>query len=75
MPNTDTTPAFPTAENLTDPMGHDGVAHYPGMTLRDWFAGQTLSGMMAHPGDVGSPKYVAELAYEQADAMMEARKT
>lgn len=46
-----------------------------GMTLRDWFAGQALAGMMAHPepirmADVPS---VASDAYALADAMLAAR--
>lgn len=54
----------------------------PGMTLRDWFAGQVLAGETANP-DSGlwdeSHKYEtmikrAQLYYRIADAMLEARK-
>jgi hypothetical protein len=47
-----------------------------GMTLRDWFAGQALSGMMAN--SQGNRQFHeghwAEYAYTQADAMLAARK-
>ena len=48
----------------------------PGMTLRDWFAGQALSGLAAswQSERWARGKDFAEAAYEQADAMMEARK-
>lgn len=49
----------------------------PGMTLRDWFAGKALAGIMAHPGqhpDDTSASGVASLCYELADAMIAARK-
>lgn len=44
---------------------------YEGMTLRDWFAGQALAGMSAHP-KIGnnSDELMARLAYSQADAML-----
>jgi hypothetical protein len=48
-----------------------------GMTLRDWFAGQALSGIMAHPvqhPDDASASGVASLCYDLADAMIAARK-
>ena len=52
---------------------------YPGMTLRDWFAGQALRGLLADGvsgyGD-RSKTTVEELsiaAYQRADAMLEAR--
>ena len=57
-------PAFP-AGNLT----HGG---HEGMTLRDWFAGQALAGMLI--GEWLSDKGVATLAYEYADAMLAARE-
>ena len=55
-----------------------------GMTLRDWFAGQALNGMVAADNDDQLARdakaghrqikeHYAILAYEFADAMMEAR--
>jgi len=48
--------------------------HQSGMTLRDWFAGQVIASVKGwHPADrVG--KSAAVIAYEIADAMLEARK-
>jgi hypothetical protein len=73
-------PAFP----QHDLSGYDIGPIYPtgGMTLRDWFAGQALTGMGNWcPVDsegyavVGSlvPVKRAEWAYAQADAMLAAR--
>lgn len=57
-------PAFPqTMDTITDK---------PGMTLRDWFAGQALTGWLSD-GVVSEPQYCAEFAYRMADAMLEAR--
>ncbi|TIN83069.1 hypothetical protein [Mesorhizobium sp.] len=54
------------------------------MTLRDWFAGQALAGMLAMPSDPDSGNFhnncgerfkgPAEYAYQMADAMLAARK-
>lgn len=59
------TPAFP------GPFSQDR-----GMTLRDWFAGQAISGACSpFPDDWSlSPKDHAAWAYDIADAMLEARK-
>jgi hypothetical protein len=48
--------------------GPGGYPPDPGMTLRDWFAGQALAGMAAQELD-GSAQY----AYFLADLMLEAR--
>ena len=53
-------PAIPTGSNY-------------GMTLRDWFASQALIGMMAYNGTKGCG-YMANVAYEYADAMLAARE-
>jgi hypothetical protein len=63
-------PAFPTVS-------------YPGMTLRDWFAGQALAGVMASPhiaDHAGTNKTDAEFvsglamrSYMLADAMLAER--
>ena len=47
-----------------------------GMTLRDWFAGHALTGIMQlefPKGGFGCQETMAKLAYEYADAMLEAR--
>ncbi len=45
----------------------------PGMTLRDWFAGQALAGMLAD-NRVGTPQQFAVIAFRVAEAMLAARK-
>jgi hypothetical protein len=51
-----------------------------GMTLRDWFAGQALAGLMANANMPFAPDYaecepgqIADASYEIADAMLSAR--
>lgn len=44
-----------------------------GMELRDWFAGQALTGIASDPEVVMSKERIAEWCYEMADAMLEAR--
>ncbi len=46
--------------------------HGMGMTMRDWFAGQALSGGYAKWGRF-SAKEIATLSYTIADAMLAAR--
>lgn len=74
--------AFPlNAANLGGPGAY---APDPGMTLRDWFAGQCLSGIMSQATGMGQVpeadrKVIWEqcsgLVYELADAMLAARAT
>lgn len=70
-------PAFPRVTSDCD--DHDGVTQYdgvPGMSLRDYFAGQTMMGMLAS-GKVYTERYVNESsieAYAWADAMLRARE-
>lgn len=70
-------PAFPWAQQEFTLNGGSG------MTLRDWFAGQALAGVIANPdaspmcigaGFHGSKAMIAEYAYAAADAMIAARK-
>lgn len=66
-------PAFPADWNFSS-----GAAQCPGMTLRDWFAGQVLIGLcqadMSEEEFTVSPHLLARTAYAQADAMIAARK-
>ena len=73
----DNPPAFPSV-CLNDP-GHPNSA--PGMTLRDYFAGQALNGWLASWPNSGpiaktpdGEKALAESAYRFADAMLAARE-
>lgn len=43
-----------------------------GLTLRDYFAGQALVGLIVHTADMGSD-FDAACAYEYADAMLAER--
>jgi len=62
-------PAFPTGI-ITDDKGRI-VGGSNGMTLRDYFAAKAMQGIQARVN--WGLKEVADLAYEQADAMLEAR--
>jgi len=67
-------PAFPTNA------GHFTNGATPGMTLRDWFAGQALTRVNIVLNDCKSVKghiiyeTVAEASYLVADAMLKARE-
>ena len=60
-------PAYPTMTEV-----RTGAAVYKGMTLRDWLAGQALTGIVSVSGN--GPDEVARQCYAYADAMLEARK-
>ena len=62
-------PAFPI------PRFHTWQDEVPGMSLRDWFAGQALSSMTVAPDYSKGPCNfaMAERAYCIADAMLKAR--
>lgn len=67
-----TAPAFPVLER-----GSNGwlECSNPGMSLRDWFAGQALSGCITKPDAYSEHHNIAIEAYEIADAMMKARES
>lgn len=79
MSKNDGGPAFPVLE--LDQRSGNVFAQHMGTSLRDWFAGQALQGMLAHAtryrSRPGTPlnwhKAIAEEAGEIADAMIEAR--
>jgi len=59
-------PAFP---------GFEWQNYVPGMTLRDWFAGQALNGMLSNGRFSGqnTDEVTASVAYQYADAMLAER--
>ena len=74
-------PAFPHAEQF-----RGGIVHppQPGLSLRDWFAGQAIVGMTASPElmvvvssgpilDGTAFERMAKRAYQLADALLSAR--
>lgn len=74
-------PAFPTPLQF-DANGNEINVALPGMSLRDWFAGMALQGIIAHGSDAplldvanGSRGGLieAKAAYIWADAMLNAR--
>jgi len=64
-------PAFPFAE-LNDDGSH--YCSHPGMTLRDYFAGQVMAGICAArpPKEYSYAQFVSD-SYTLADAMLAAR--
>jgi len=74
-------PAFP--QNLPDDFVWRLPGNPGGMSLRDWFAGQALIGLIGHGNSLVSDEYnptttmadvVAGHAYFLADAMLKARQ-
>lgn len=63
--------AFPRPVSFSEEGGtHRGCL---GMTLRDYFAGQALAGMLSNSSTRGAAFY-AECSYTQADAMLASRE-
>ena len=77
-------PAFPIPEQqFSDGVTIVSSQGAPGMSLRDWFAGQAISGLAplfydsapdADNPDGDDPEQIARTAYLLADAMLAARK-
>lgn len=65
-------PAFP----LWNPDMNLGDDAGPGMSLRDWFAGKALVGIISHhrSQDCNGRAEVCAIAFEIADAMLKARE-
>lgn len=59
-------PAFPI-------VGQWGVSER-GINMRDYFAARAMQALISMPNQSGSEKDFAEVAYDMADAMLEARK-
>lgn len=74
-------PAFPSRKDEPLPGGGGYRNDRPGMSLRDWFAGQALTGILAGGfagtiphDDANGGHDAAFFAYQYADAMLSARK-
>ena len=66
-------PAFP-CESYGHRNGKETTVPAQGMTLRDYFAGQALAGIMARgTGTSNAVEWAPEEAYAVADAMVSAR--
>ena len=67
--------AFPFSVELND----GGEVNWPGMTLRDYFAGQALNGLTGlaafndRGGKLSEPEHFAHWSYALADAMLKER--
>jgi hypothetical protein len=69
-------PAFPRHYGTALKADREEQLWHGGMTLRDWFAGQALAGMLScRAGAVmGLPKFaVAQDAWQMADSMLDAK--
>lgn len=68
-------PAFPTDDYVPFPAGGGHRVRTGGMSLRDWFAGQALAGLIAAGAPRASgPGAIAHDAYLFADAMLKERE-
>lgn len=67
------TAAFPRAGNEWDDGVWTPAPAVQGMTLRDFFANSYMQGVSACGDDVPNYEYVANCAYQMADAMLKAR--
>jgi len=65
-------PAFPCNVQVEDNSGSHYEEHY-GLTMRDWFAGQVLVGILSGDQRFFSPSELATISYWAADAMLAAR--
>ncbi len=67
-------PAFPRQHVVADANDPGFKLGTPGMSLRDWFAGMALQGMLANPHrQILSGRAAAVDAYISADAMLAER--
>lgn len=70
-------PAFPVREaERFNPENNEthAIEQHWGMSLRDWFAGQALAGMLSSEYRPDGNQLKAVWAYELADAMLRARE-
>ena len=66
-------PAFPIHPDMPLALGCTPSVSDAGMTLRDWFAGQAINGMLSNVR-MFDAQGCAKMAYKVADCMLEWRK-
>lgn len=66
-------PAFPRAVHDNYDIVNGKISPQEGMTLRDWFAGQAVAGLLSGNWEMNS-RDAASDAYDVADEMMKARE-
>lgn len=69
-------PAFPVAAQIRNRLSDEEVVTWPeaGMTLRDYFAGQAIVGLLYHTEAAMDATKAAAWAYKAADAMLAERQ-
>jgi hypothetical protein len=51
-----------------------GMAPCDGLSMRDWYAGMAVQGLLSDSGVQGTPDEFAQRAFEVADAMIKRRE-
>ena len=79
MNKNDGGPAFPTMGLGYDKEGKAVEVRYEGMSLRDWFAGMAISGILGAPAQKSlsleeAINRFSEASYALADAMLQERE-
>jgi hypothetical protein len=81
QPTDDGGPVFPQSQRMWDNDAGSWAVHSTGgMSLRDWFAGMALQGLVSSAGAgiftaEEAPRYeIASYSYKYADTMLAARK-
>lgn len=76
-PINDGGPAFPVDHQFVNPRATpDELKIACGITVRDWFAGQVLAGLMSRDSTLNNAvEWVPQRAYAIADAMIAARQS
>ena len=70
-------PAFPATIEMPDGNFYKTIT-FPGMSLRDWFAGMAMEGFLAAPDIIKEAgmtfeESISKWSYQYADAMLRAR--
>lgn len=69
-------PAFPFVppEPVPIPDTKLTTVFFPGMSLRDWFAGMAMQGFLADSNCTAVPERLSAVSYAMAEAMLKARE-